>query len=207
MADSLEKEIRSILRDCPLTPGKNHDQDIERFSTRLAEIVSAGKTLNRPLATKKGVQECLGKLRGSARKMISQFDQTPPEALAAMDLDEYSRLKFVQILLEIVWRAEDGAKKAPSSKSNQRRPPNVQAICATVCAARAWQTLTDKKPTPGTKDRSTYERSDFEQFLGEIFAALGIRANSEHYARQLKQPAWREVVEERYRRSSLGKGS
>jgi hypothetical protein len=208
MADSLEAVIRSILRGCPLTPGKTHDQDIERFSIRLAEIGSSRKILNQTLVTKKGVQECLGKLRGNARKLISQFDQMPLEALTAMNLlDKYHYLRIIETLLEIAWRAEDGAKINLRSRSNQRRPPNVQAICATLCAARAWHTLTDKKPTPGTKDRSTDERSDFEQFLDEIFAALGISANSEYYARELKQGAWREVIEERLQRSVLEKGS
>ena len=207
MADHLEAKISAILLDCPLASGIG-DQDIADMSKRFAEIGSAGRALNRPLATQKSIEACLGKLRGSARNLISQFDQMPPEALAAMELDGYGRLRLVETLLEIVWRAEDGAKIAPRLKTNQRRPPNVQAICATLHAQRAWGTLTGKKPTTGFKDRANGQRSDFEQFLSRIFAELGIRANSEHYARELHRGAdWREIVEERLRRCSLGPGS
>ena len=154
MADHLEAKIRAILLDCPLALGIG-DQDIADMSKRFAEIGSAGRALNRPLATQKSIEACLGKLRGSARNLISQFDQMPPEALAAMELDGYGRLRLVETLLEIVWRAEDGAKIAPRLKTNQRRPPNVQAICATLHAQRAWGTLTGKNPLQASRTAPT----------------------------------------------------
>ena len=65
----------------------------------------------------------------------------------------------------------------------------------TACAGRAWHTLTGKAPTPGHSDRAG-ERSPFEQFLGKIFRALRIDANSEHYARQMRGGDWGGIFEE-----------
>jgi hypothetical protein len=198
VADRLEAKIGAILRDLPLVAGVN-DQDITDFSRNFALIGSAGRASNRPIATQRSIGEYLDKIRGEARKLIGQFDRMPPQALSAMGLDPMSQMRLVETLLEIVWRAEDGAKDCQNKlKSNPRRPPNVQAICATLKARRAWQSLTGRKPSPGYKDRVSGERSDFEQFLSRIFAALEINANVEHYARgQGRGEAWLNLLKER----------
>jgi len=123
----------------------------------------------------------------------------PVEALAAMDLKLSGRLRLVKTMLEIVGRAEDGAANNLGVTYHRGPPINDQAVCATPCAGRAWHTLTGKKPNPGLKNRGTGERSDFEQFLGQIFDALKIKANPEHYARELRKEAWRKTIEQRFR--------
>jgi hypothetical protein len=64
----------------------------------------------------------------------------------------------------------------------------------TACCGRVWHTLTGKAPTPGHGDRGG-ERSPFEQFLGKIFRATGIKASSEHHARQMRGSDWLEIFE------------
>jgi hypothetical protein len=198
MADPSEEKFRTILADCPVGPG-DHEDDIEVFAKRLAEIRLSKDALNRRLGTKKRVETDLRRLRFTARKMIGDFHNMPVEALAAMALvgDDRAIRRIYEVLFEIAWRAEDGIAKNPGSKSKQGRSRNYQAMGATACSAHAWHKLTGKRATPGHKDRGTGERTPFEQFLGKVFAAMNIRANPEHYARDMRGGGWEKILEER----------
>jgi hypothetical protein len=123
----------------------------------------------------------------------------PYEALLAMNFREGDFKRTLPILFEIVWRAEDAIAKKPGrkpaqSKSIRGRSRDYHAMYVTACCGRVWHTLTGKAPTPGHGDRGG-ERSPFEQFLGKIFRATGIKASSEHHARQMRGSDWLEIFE------------
>ena len=196
MADCLEDKIKGILLECPLAAG-DHANEIKIFSKRLSQLATSRDGVNRARATQKNVETYLKELRSSTRKVISLLRGMPREAVLAMNLREADLLPS---LFEIVWRAEDAIAKKPGRKSTPRkstrgRTPDYHTMYVTACAGRAWQTLTGRAPTPGHSDRAG-ERSPFEQFLGKIFRVLGIKASSEHYARQMRGGDWVRIFEQ-----------
>ncbi len=65
------------------------------------------------------------------------------------------------------------------------RPQSQPAAAVTKMAALVFTELTGKPATPGY-NAYTEQRSCFERFLAEIFAALGIEASTERQARSLR---------------------
>jgi hypothetical protein len=196
--DGIESKIRSILLGCPLAPEKKHSIEYHvKLLAAVAQLVGKGG-YPRFVKTQAAAEKYLHTLGTAAFKLAKHLNSMPFEVRSALALDSSEILQLTDLLGDIIHRIV-GLKRIPEPTGKSGPQENLDAITVALIAARTWHVLTLRKPTPGTKDRSTEERSDFEKFLGEIFRTLKINASAEHYAKRAEKDLkeWRKRLQGR----------
>jgi hypothetical protein len=185
--DCIEEKIRSILVAHMWAPGAVHVRKQEEIVTRL---IRASEEKDSPLPnvkTKKAAEKYLHTLGNAAQRLSKHLNEIPVEVSLALALNHEERTRLLELLRDVGSRIEVALENLPEPRGKAGPKQNRRVLQVALSASAAWFYVTSKRATPGTKDRTSDERSDFEKFLAEIFCALGIDASPEHYAKRARR--------------------
>jgi hypothetical protein len=132
---------------------------------------------------KNGESEELQKFVKLSQRLRSHIKMMHKEAINVLSPKSSRHVFAVEWELEaMVDRAEarlaSGAEVAASTSPKRLEPEQVAQICAQL-----YTDLTGKRPAPHGNEYSGKKGGPYLRFLSDVYSALGINANAEHYGR------------------------
>jgi hypothetical protein len=205
VAQASSANIVVVLRSLQVLPDRQHKIEIEaeKIASAFVGATNAERTeALYPRVGKVAAQKYVRRLISLAEQLRDEIDAAPLNLHEAINdshptlwkLGEPNNLaqivnpglRLKNPLENLVGVLRDADKQmAKSSSAKRGRPSSLVSELITIAAASAFTALTGKPAVPGG-DRITGDRSQFEQFLTDLYVALGMSANAEFQAKKLR---------------------
>jgi hypothetical protein len=181
--EARKKRLLDAIMRLPLVPGADIDGalDVLQLGTYFATVNDAPHMTSS--RRKDGEVEELRRFVKLAERLRTHINSMHREAIGALSPKGVRHAFSVDWDLEaMIGRAEAriacGPTVAASTSPKRLAPEQVAQICAQL-----YTDLTGKRAAPHGDDYSGKKGGPYLRFLGEVYAALEMKGNPEHYGR------------------------
>ncbi len=187
MDHALRSRLEGALARAPVREDQRHT--IPDLAARIYLVASLASVNKLPRANQAGgtaARRELETLDKLSRKLGEHILSMRRDALGAIESElgqARHPLRVVDDLRELIAAVERAHDTIELTPARRGRRADKQASMTTKFVADVFERLTGKRAAPGY-DAYSDSRSEFEQLLDDVFAALDIDANAERQAKK-----------------------